>query len=235
MARDPWLDNVKMVLVTVVVVGHSLTMVPGEGRNAQIYDFIYYWHIPAFVLVTGFLSRSFTWSRRHLWALFCTIVVPYFLFEFALLFYREHRGGEVIGAPMWLNPHWPRQFGRLEFEVRYRHQALTVAVSGREVRIAAHPGPGGPVRVGCGAELRDLRPGGVSGDQRDRGAADQQRRSQSIRISHAHTSFASSSERQARTPPPMFPTCRVARGFTPAGVNRALTCRVRLTAFRGTA
>ena len=74
-----------MVLVTVVVIGHSLTMVPGEGRNAQIYDFIYYWHIPAFVLVTGYLSRSFTWSRRHLWALFCTIVVPYFLFEFALL------------------------------------------------------------------------------------------------------------------------------------------------------
>ena len=138
MARDPWLDNVKMVLVTFVVIGHSLTMVPDEGRNAQIYDFIYYWHIPAFVLVTGYLSRSFTWSRRHLWALFCTIVVPYFLFEFALLFYREHRGGEVIGAPMWLNPHWPMWYlagvflWRMATPVLKRHWAaipVTIAAS----------------------------------------------------------------------------------------------------------
>ena len=127
-----------MVLVTVVVIGHSLTMVPGEGRNAQIYDFIYYWHIPAFVLVTGYLSRSFTWSRRHLWALFCTIVVPYFIFEFALLFYREHRGGEVIGAPMWLNPHWPMWYlagvfvWRMLTPVLKRHWAavpVTIAIS----------------------------------------------------------------------------------------------------------
>ena len=75
------------------------------------------------------------------------------------LLQRCFAGLETRHDALWLNPHWPRQFGRLEFEVRYRHQALTVAVSGREVRIAAHPGPGGPVRVGCGAELRDLRPG----------------------------------------------------------------------------
>jgi trehalose/maltose hydrolase-like predicted phosphorylase len=58
-----------------------------------------------------------------------------------------------------LNPHWPRRYSRLEFEVRYRHVALTVAASGREVRVAAHPGPGGAVRVGCGDKVRDLCPG----------------------------------------------------------------------------
>ena len=103
------------------------------GRNAQIYDFIYYWHIPAFVLVTGYLSRSFTWSRRHLWALFCTIVVPYFIFEFAMLFYREHRGGEVIGAPMWLNPHWPMWYLAGVFVWRMAH-AGPEARTGRRFR-----------------------------------------------------------------------------------------------------
>ena len=75
------------------------------------------------------------------------------------LLQRCFAGLETRHDALWLNPHWPQRFGRLEFEVRYRHQALTVAVSGREVRVAAHPGPGGPVHVGCGAELRDLRPG----------------------------------------------------------------------------
>jgi fucose 4-O-acetylase-like acetyltransferase len=138
MARDPWLDNVKMVLVTFVVIGHSLTMAPGTGRNAQIYDFIYYWHIPAFVLVTGYLSRSFQWNRKYLWALFCTIVVPYFVFEFAMLQFRTHRGGEDIGAPMWANPHWPMWYlagvflWRLATPVLRRHWAAipaTIALS----------------------------------------------------------------------------------------------------------
>ncbi len=107
-ARDPWLDNVKMTLVTVVVIGHMLVLVPGEGRNSQIYDFIYSWHIPAFVLVTGYLSRSFVWTRPKLWALFCTIVVPYVIFEWAMLAFRGHYGDTDPGSgPMWLDPHWP--------------------------------------------------------------------------------------------------------------------------------
>jgi fucose 4-O-acetylase-like acetyltransferase len=105
--RDAWLDNVKMTLVTVVVIGHALPLLRGSGLNSHLYDFIYYWHIPAFVLVTGYLSRSFTWSRRHLWALFCTIVVPYFIFETAMMWFRVEVGGERWLEDLYLNPHWP--------------------------------------------------------------------------------------------------------------------------------
>ena len=61
--RDPWLDNAKMTLVTLVVIGHMWTLLPETGLNRHLYDFLYSWHIPAFVLVTGYLSRSFTWER----------------------------------------------------------------------------------------------------------------------------------------------------------------------------
>ena len=107
MTRDAWLDNVKMTLVMVVVIGHALPLFRGDGLNSHIYDFIYYWHIPAFVLITGYLSRSFIWSRRHLWALFCTIVVPYFIFETAMMWFRVERGGEPWLDEMYVNPHWP--------------------------------------------------------------------------------------------------------------------------------
>lgn len=104
--RDPWLDNVKMLLVTLVVIGHTVPMVGRSDWANQTYDFIYYFHIPAFVLVTGYLSRSFTWSRRHLLALVTTLAVPYTIFEPALVAYRRAIGLEVGEAPMWLEPHW---------------------------------------------------------------------------------------------------------------------------------
>lgn len=110
MKRDPWLDNVKMALVTVVVVGHVLLLAPdhdGPGLRNQLYSFIYFWHIPAFVFVTGFFSRSFQWTRRHLVALFTTIGIPFVLFELAMYQYREIVGGEQVDGPLWLNPHWP--------------------------------------------------------------------------------------------------------------------------------
>ena len=38
--RDPWLDNAKMVLVTIVVVGHMIVLVPPGDEQARTYDFI---------------------------------------------------------------------------------------------------------------------------------------------------------------------------------------------------
>lgn len=49
-SRDPWLDNVKMVLVTLVVMGHAIGLVEGSTESHWTYDFVYLWHIPAFVL-----------------------------------------------------------------------------------------------------------------------------------------------------------------------------------------
>lgn len=106
--RDPWLDNVKMVLVTVVVVGHAIVLMPLGELQSQVYDFIYYVHIPAFVLVTGYLSRSFDWTRRHLWSVLTTLLVPYVIYELLMVSFRVHLVHEIDSAErMWLNPHWP--------------------------------------------------------------------------------------------------------------------------------
>ncbi|MBB6629009.1 acyltransferase family protein [Nocardioides sp. KIGAM211] len=104
--RDPWFDNAKMALVTLVVVGHSWTLLPHNAVNDQLYDFLYAWHVPAFVFVTGYLSRSFTYTRARMWQLFCTVVVPYVLFETALSLFRIYVGGEQL-ADVFADPHWP--------------------------------------------------------------------------------------------------------------------------------
>ncbi|MEO6512538.1 MAG: acyltransferase family protein [Nocardioides sp.] len=105
--RDPWLDNAKMVLVTIVVIGHMIVLTPGGDEQSRTYDFIYYFHIPAFVLVTGYLSRSFRYSRRHLLALVTTLVVPYVIFGWLMIHWREHLDQVPPGLEWFQNPRWP--------------------------------------------------------------------------------------------------------------------------------
>ncbi len=104
--RDPWFDNAKMALVTLVVVGHSWTLLPANRVDDHLYDFLYVWHVPAFVFVTGYLSRSFAWNRDRMWHLFRTVVVPYVVFECALALFRIYVGGEQL-EDLFADPHWP--------------------------------------------------------------------------------------------------------------------------------
>jgi fucose 4-O-acetylase-like acetyltransferase len=105
-ARDPWFDNAKMALVTLVVVGHSWVLLPDTGAVEHLYDFLYAWHVPAFVLVTGYLSRSFTYTRARLWQLLRTVAVPYLVFETLLALFRIYVGGEHL-QDLFADPHWP--------------------------------------------------------------------------------------------------------------------------------
>lgn len=109
MTRDPWLDNAKMTLVTLVVVGHFWAVLPDTGFNDHLYDFLYVWHMPAFVLVTGYLSRTFAWTRRRLVGLVTTVAVPYVVFESLYALFRLRVGDERFDE-LYLDPHWPLWF-----------------------------------------------------------------------------------------------------------------------------
>jgi fucose 4-O-acetylase-like acetyltransferase len=104
--RDPWFDNIKMTLVTLVVVGHSWTLLPHDTTNDWAYDFLYAWHIPAFVIITGYLSRSFDWTPKKLWMLVRTVAVPYVIFEAVLAWFRYQVGGVQL-EDLFTDPHWP--------------------------------------------------------------------------------------------------------------------------------
>jgi len=104
--RDPWFENAKMLLVTLVVVGHSWTLLPETPWQDLTYDWLYLWHIPAFVMVTGYLSRRFSYDAKNLRRLVTTVVIPYFVFEGLFALFRVYVGGETLER-LWLNPHWP--------------------------------------------------------------------------------------------------------------------------------
>lgn len=98
-----------MVLVTLVVVGHAWTLVPHTTVIGNAYYFLYAWHMPAFVVITGYLSRRFAWTPAKLAALVRTVAVPYVLFESALAWFRYQVGGVTLDD-LFTDPHWPMWF-----------------------------------------------------------------------------------------------------------------------------
>ncbi|MBO9522912.1 MAG: acyltransferase family protein [Nocardioidaceae bacterium] len=133
--RDPWFDNAKMALVTLVVVGHSWTLLPHRTGTDTAYDFLYAWHVPAFVLVTGYLSRRFAWTPAKLGALVRTVAVPYLVFEAALAWFRYQVGGVALDD-LFTDPHWPMWYLAALFFWRLATPAFRALSAGSALLVA---------------------------------------------------------------------------------------------------
>lgn len=56
--RSPYWDNIKGVLIILVVFAHCLYALQNKHINNIIVDSIYFFHMPAFVFVSGYFSKS---------------------------------------------------------------------------------------------------------------------------------------------------------------------------------
>ncbi|WP_432158604.1 acyltransferase family protein [Streptomyces sp. bgisy153] len=93
--RDAFFDNAKYLAIVLVAVAHSWEPLKGDSRALQAaYLVVYAFHMPAFIVVSGFFSRSFDGSPRRLRRLITGVVVPYVVFETAYTFFRRWVGGE---------------------------------------------------------------------------------------------------------------------------------------------
>ena len=81
-------------------------LLPENAVTDHLYDFLYAWHVPAFVFVTGYLSQRFAYTKVRMWQLVRTVVVPYLIFECALALFRVYVGGEQL-TDLFQDPHWP--------------------------------------------------------------------------------------------------------------------------------
>lgn len=83
-SRDPFLDNAKVILIAFVVVGHLIAVIEGSGFSNAAYKWIYSFHMPAFVVLSGYLSRSYRGTSKQLYSLIAVLLVPYFVFQVIL-------------------------------------------------------------------------------------------------------------------------------------------------------
>lgn len=104
--RDPYLDNVKFILIALVPVGHSLVPTLSADSSRSLYIFIYTFHMPLFVIISGYLSRNFWNSNAKTNKLVDTFLVPYVIVEVgyaALRFSLGQKWSLTIIDPAWLN------------------------------------------------------------------------------------------------------------------------------------
>lgn len=63
--RDYHLDNVKFILILLVVIGHFIELLADNYEfSRKLFFYIYLFHMPLFVFVTGYFSKTFYDGKR---------------------------------------------------------------------------------------------------------------------------------------------------------------------------
>ncbi len=80
-SRDSYFDNAKFLLIFLVVFGHIIrSYIHDNDALLHIYKFIYTFHMPAFILISGYFAKGFNrhgYVKKIAWKL----IVPYLIFQ----------------------------------------------------------------------------------------------------------------------------------------------------------
>jgi len=95
--RVPLWDNARWIAITLMVVGHAILKLIAESDVAyEVYLFIYAFHVPVFVAVSGYFAKSGPPGTRQHHRLLTDIVFPYLIFETIWTVLRWLLGGTFV-------------------------------------------------------------------------------------------------------------------------------------------
>ena len=104
--RVAYLDNARYWVMLLVVIGHTLTQFIAMDSARALYVWIYAFHMPFFVLISGYTARHYVGDFRQVRRIVSTLVIPYLLVETTLQLITRHYIGEPdplrILSPQWL-------------------------------------------------------------------------------------------------------------------------------------
>ncbi|WP_327349865.1 acyltransferase family protein [Streptomyces sp. NBC_01321] len=103
--RDAYFDNVKYLAIVLVAVAHAWEPVMDGSRTARaLYMVAYTFHMPAFVIISGYFSRSFDLSAAKVKRLVTGVAVPYVVFETAYSLFKRYADGSPNQPISLLDP-----------------------------------------------------------------------------------------------------------------------------------
>lgn len=82
--RVAYLDNARYWVMILVVVGHFLTRLLDMDSARGTYTWIYSFHMPFFILISGYTARRYMGDFRQIKRMVSTLVIPYLIVETAL-------------------------------------------------------------------------------------------------------------------------------------------------------
>jgi len=78
---DLW-DNARFAAIALMVAGHAMTKMVGENDAAfTVYVFIYAFHVPVFVAVSGYFAKASAPDENRIRSLLTDLILPYLVFE----------------------------------------------------------------------------------------------------------------------------------------------------------
>ncbi|MDD2458669.1 MAG: acyltransferase family protein [Eubacteriales bacterium] len=103
--RDTYFDNLKFLLIVLVVTGHIIEKLVDDRIIRAIYQWIYTFHMPAFAFVSGYFSKHLPNQTQHKKLVF-KLIIPYILFEvlYSTLDYLVHSTDHLVFS--FLSPNW---------------------------------------------------------------------------------------------------------------------------------
>ncbi|MED0704279.1 acyltransferase family protein [Aeribacillus composti] len=109
--RNSYFDNAKFILILLVVFGHFIrSMIEDNYIMMNIYKFIYTFHMPAFILISGFFAKGFN-KQGYVKKIAKKLILPYFIFHgIYTVYYVLIKGDNLLHSINPLNPHWSLWF-----------------------------------------------------------------------------------------------------------------------------
>ncbi|MEN2667054.1 acyltransferase family protein [Listeria aquatica] len=108
--RDYYFDNAKFILIFLVVFGHLLQPFVAEHDSVRIlYSMIYTFHMPAFILISGYFAKGFRKSG-YLMKTMKKLILPYLLFQSIYSVFYYFLLSEDRFSLTFLDPEWSLWF-----------------------------------------------------------------------------------------------------------------------------
>ena len=93
------IDYIKVVLIALIVFGHFLECIE-TNLSIKLYQFIYIFHIPFFVFISGYLSRFKIKKILKFFIIFLIFQITYFVFS--IIFLKVIPYDKIYIRPYWL-------------------------------------------------------------------------------------------------------------------------------------
>ncbi|MBT2649482.1 acyltransferase family protein [Bacillus sp. ISL-34] len=108
--RDFFFDNAKFILMAFVVFGHLLnTYIHDSETIYALYKTIYSFHMPAFILVSGFFAKGF-YQKGYLGKITKKLILPYIIFQLIYTVYYYFLYERSAITVDLLDPQWSLWF-----------------------------------------------------------------------------------------------------------------------------
>ena len=107
--RVSYFDNAKFILIFFVVFGHLLySYIEVDSVVYSFYKIIYTFHMPAFILISGFFAKGF-YRKGYVRELTKKLIVPYIIFQlvYSVFYYFLRKDSFQVDI---FDPHWSLWF-----------------------------------------------------------------------------------------------------------------------------